>query len=185
VSKSYEGLKEYKNYSIDLKAKRTQLQNVIQKVDIECKKRTVFDSIKIFNLQTTSVVVEFKQILELKKKERFLGYIQYYKNRKQELQMRHDALKEATEKRIKHRFILTWVSKYDIQWNIKDLKFRREQTMKISWFMALFKQVSVKKTCSAHLLQKNNQMKAQVMEALLDNMDIGRVEKRKEALADR
>lgn len=69
-------------------------------------------------------------ILESKKKHRILTHMRHYKNKQLSLKLRYDTLKEATDKRIKYRFILQWIRQYDIEWSIKELRDKRETKLK-------------------------------------------------------
>ena len=157
IIKSLMSLKEYKNYSKDIREKRTILEHVIHNVDIDSRKLGLIKLLKNFNTQTEERVTEYKNILAAKKKQRFLNYIRYYKNKRADLKVRYNALKEATEKRIKHRFILHWVRQYDIEWNIKDMKIRREHNIMINWFCACLREVNVNKSLTTLVTQKQNE----------------------------
>lgn len=87
-----------------------------------------------FNSDTRDTLEYFKEILIKKKKQRLFNYLRYYKNKKLDLKIRFAALKDATEKRIKHSFILKWVKEYDNQWVIRQLKAKQELKIKSKWF---------------------------------------------------
>ena len=99
--------------------------------------KKVLNSLIKYNIDSNETLEYFKDILKKKKKQRLFNSLRYFKNKNLDLKVRYEALKDATEKRIKHSFILRWVKEYDNQWVIKELKLKQELKIKSLWFSEL------------------------------------------------
>jgi len=134
VYKGFSTLKNYSINSIETRHKREIMFNKIISLDKTLRLKKVISSFAKFNCDTADTLSYFKDILMKKKKQRLFNYLRYFKNKKLDLRVRYEALKDATEKRIKHCFILKWVKEYDNQWVIKELKTKQELKIKFKWF---------------------------------------------------
>ena len=160
------------------------MEKVIRKTDDYNLLRTVFISFKVFNNKTALFVDTNKKLLKHKKKLRFFNYIRYYVNKKKDLREKLEFLQRKTELKAKANFFNTWMTQYEIEWNIKQMKNKREENIKYSWMAALAHDVNINKTLKNHLDEKENETKRICFGALKNNLEYMREEKEKEVIAE-
>jgi hypothetical protein len=177
-------LKKYKDDRKELKGKRDIMFECIKNVDIAVKKKSLIDMLKEFNAKTNENIEKYQELLLLKKKLRLFNAFRYNRDRNCDLKIRFEALKEATDKRIKHRFILKWVEKYDLEWNIKNMQLLREQKIKSVFMSTLLYETNKHKMLKIHLEKKKRELKFVCFHELLHNMHLAQEEKFKETIAD-
>ena len=103
--------------------------------------------------------------------------MKYYKNKQVDLKCRYETLKEATDKRIKYRFILKWIRQYDVEWSIKELTYKREMNIKSACFIEIVKQHNTKRFEKSMLLNK-------AFKALAQYSNRTQIKKSRRAIAD-
>lgn len=130
------------------------MEETIHSVDLKNIKQRAFRSIMKFNQQAKKTLEDAHSILQKKKKQRWLGYLKFFKTKSCGLRVRFEALKEATEKRIKHKYILQWVQEYDNEWVVKEITTKRETRTKLAWFTELKREYTFSKICDKYLSEK-------------------------------